>query len=103
MHDRCRLGKWYYGFEGGSLLNYYSFRSLEAPHKEVRTAESHSALNYFAAGDMNAMSQELGRMERSVIGWLTSWKSGCRFIKKKPHCEVISYYRITNWSHHQQD
>ncbi|ECA0968962.1 chemotaxis protein, partial [Salmonella enterica] len=25
----------------------------------------HSALNYFAAGDMNAMSQELDRMERS--------------------------------------
>ncbi|EIB2822133.1 chemotaxis protein, partial [Salmonella enterica subsp. enterica serovar Kentucky] len=31
---------------------------------EVHTA-GHSALNYFAAGDMNAMSQELDRMERS--------------------------------------
>lgn len=64
MHDQCRLGKWYYGFEGQQFSNYYSFRSLEAPHKEVHTA-GHSALNYFAAGDMNAMSQELDRMERS--------------------------------------
>lgn len=64
MHDQCRLGKWYYGFEGQQFSNYYSFRSLEAPHKEVHSA-GHSALNYFAAGDMNAMSQELDRMERS--------------------------------------
>lgn len=33
MHDQCRLGKWYYGFEGQQFSNYYSFRSLEAPHK----------------------------------------------------------------------
>ncbi|KYE97178.1 CZB domain-containing protein, partial [Salmonella enterica] len=63
-HVQCRLGKWYFVFEGQQFSNYFSFRSLEAPHKEVHTAV-HSALNFFAAVDINEMSQELYIMERS--------------------------------------
>lgn len=63
-HLHCRLGKWYYGKDGGKFNRLTAFRALENPHERVHAAGMRS-LQHFAAGRISAMSEELKKMESS--------------------------------------
>ncbi len=63
-HNTCRLGEWYYGGAGKRYADLSSFKSLEAPHKELHNLGL-QALTFHKEKDESAAFNSLEKMEHA--------------------------------------
>lgn len=72
-HTKCRLGRWYYGEDRGTLRNDPVFRSLEEPHKflHARAAEAVTAWNEGNEKEARRGIQEVVATSQDILAILS--------------------------------